>query len=124
MLDTPAATYDWNKIVDDLNRLLRLKATPIGMKMFKTVEEMEAIPKVRRPKDIHTTDQIVGQAARLGFTVGITGKDLVGDQCRVVIGLAPRDDESLSGKRIAGVWYSTQEEAARHQAAMDGPAYG
>ena len=92
MLDTPAAptAYDWNKIVDDLNRLLRLKATPIGMKMFATVEEMEAIPKIRRPKDIHTTDQIVGQAARVGFTVGITGDDLVGAQCRVVLGLAPR----------------------------------
>jgi uncharacterized protein (DUF169 family) len=116
--------YDWNGIVDDLNRLLRLKATPIGMKMFATVEEMEAIPKIRRPKDIHTTDQIVGQAARLGFTVGITGDDLVGAQCRVVLGLGPRDDEWLSGNRIAGVWYSNQAEASAHQHAMDVPEYG
>ena len=122
MLDKVA--YDWTKIVDDLNRLLRLKATPIGMKMFATVEEMEAIPKIRRPKDIHTTDQIVGQASRLGFTVGITGDDLVGAQCRVVLGLGPRDEEWLSGKRIAGVWYSNQEEASRHQHAMDVPASG
>jgi uncharacterized protein (DUF169 family) len=41
-----------------------------------------------------------------------------------VLGLAPRDEEWLSGKRIAGVWYSTQAEAAAHQAAMDCPPSG
>ncbi|MEC9225357.1 MAG: DUF169 domain-containing protein, partial [Actinomycetota bacterium] len=77
---------DWPQVVDDLNRLLRLRTTPIGMKMFATRDEMEAIPKIRRPQSIHTTDQIVGQASRLGWTVGITVEDLVGDQCSTVIG--------------------------------------
>ena len=58
--------FDGAKVVDDLNRLLRLRTTPIGMKLFATKEDMEAIPKIRRPKDIHTTDQIVGQASRNG----------------------------------------------------------
>ncbi|HEX2173281.1 MAG TPA: DUF169 domain-containing protein, partial [Dehalococcoidia bacterium] len=89
-------TYNWTQIVDDLNRLLRLKTTPIGMKLFETVEEMEAIPKIRRPKAIHTTDQIVAQAARLGWTVGITNADLVGPQCGAVIGLHPQDEQWLS----------------------------
>src|SRR6202050_5897499 len=98
-----ASTYDWKAIIDDLNSLLRLKTTPIGMKMFGTVEAMEQIPKLRRPKSIHTTDQIVAQAARLGWTVGITAKDLVGAQCAVGIGLQPADEGWLSGKRVAGV---------------------
>jgi len=66
------AVYDWNQIVEDLNRLLRLYTTPIGMKLFTSVEEMEQIPKIRRPKAIHTTDLIVAMAVRLGWTVGIT----------------------------------------------------
>ena len=41
--------YDFGAIVDGLNRYLRLKATPIGMKRFKSVEEMEAVPRIRRP---------------------------------------------------------------------------
>lgn len=118
------ASYDWTQIVDDLNRLLRLKTTPIGMKLFTTVEEMEAIPKIRRPKSIHTTDQIVAQASRLGFTVGITQKDLVGAQCGAVIGLHPQDQDWLSGKQMAGVWYSTLEDSAAHQRAMDTVPYG
>lgn len=112
-------TYDFQQIVNDLNRLLRLRTTPIGLKLFERAEDMEAIPRIRRPKDIHTTDQIIGQAARNGWTVGITAKDLVGAQCATVVGLAPRDDEWLSGKRMAGVWYATPADASAHQHAMD-----
>jgi uncharacterized protein (DUF169 family) len=121
---TEPQSYDWNQIVDDLNRLLRLRTTPIGMKLFATVEEMERIPKLRRPKSIHTTDQIVAQASRLGWTVGITAKDLVGAQCAVVIGLQPADKDWLSGKQMAGVWYSTLQDSSAHQHAMDVVPHG
>src|SRR5712692_7798180 len=93
-------TYDWHAIVDGLNQYLRLRSTPIGMKLFETVEEMEAIPKIRRPKARHTTDQIVAQARQLGWTVGITMADLAGAQCGAVIGLHPQDAEWLSGRRM------------------------
>ncbi|MGA7484476.1 MAG: hypothetical protein WBW26_21645, partial [Bradyrhizobium sp.] len=63
---TPLGPFDPAGMVDDLNSLLRLKTTVIGLKMFATVEEMTAIPKIRRPTAIHTTDQIVSMASRLG----------------------------------------------------------
>ena len=115
---------DWPALVDALNRHLRLRTTPIGMKRFRTREEMEAVPRIRRPSAIHTMDQIVGQAARNGWTVGITAEDLVGAQCGVVVGLHPADEEWLSGARMTGVWYGTPEDAAAHQAAMDRPSHG
>jgi uncharacterized protein (DUF169 family) len=124
LIATDESTFDFPKLVDDLNRLLRLRATPIGMKMFKTKQDMEAIPRIRRPKDVHTTDQIVGQACRNGWTVGITMDDLVGAQCGTVIGLHPRSEEWLSGNRMHGVWYGTAEDAAAHQASMDVLEYG
>ena len=117
-------TFDGSEIVTALNQFLRLRTTPIGMKLFTSVEEMESIERIRRPQDIHTTDQIVGQASRNGWTVGITVDDLVGAQCSTVIGLSPRDDKWLSGDRMAGVWYADQEEASAHQAAMDVVQYG
>ena len=116
--------FDGPAVVEDLNRLLRLRTTPIGMKLFPSRAEMEASPKIRRPKDIHTTDQIVGQASRNGWTVGITMEDLVGAQCGTVIGLHPRDERWLSGDKMAGVWFKDQAEAARHQASMDVVPYG
>ena len=117
-------SFDFNQIVADLNRLLRLRTTPIGLKLFATREEMEAIPRIRRPSSIHTTDQIIGQASRNGWTVGITADDLVGAQCATVIGLHPRSDDWLSGSRMKGVWYQNADDAAAHQHAMDVVPFG
>jgi uncharacterized protein (DUF169 family) len=122
--DRDVRVEDWGALVERLNRLLRLRTTPIGMKRFRTRAEMEAVPRIRRPSDIHTMDQIVGQAARNGWTVGITAEDLVGAQCGVVVGLHPRDETWLTGERMQGVWYATAEDAAAHQAAMDHASFG
>ncbi len=111
-------------MVADLNSLLRLKTTVIGMKMFARADEMEAIPKIRRPTAVHTTDQIVSMASRLGWTVGITADDLVGAQCRAVIGLAPQDEKWLAGQSYVGVWHENGEDARKRQEALDVVAYG
>ena len=124
VIATDHTNVDWNQIVVDLNRFLRLRTTPIGMKMFENKSDMEAVPRIRRPSDVHTTDQIVGQACRNGWTVGITADDLVGAQCQAVIGLVPRSEEWLSGNNMAGVWYETKEESSKHQHAMDVVPYG
>jgi uncharacterized protein (DUF169 family) len=108
------------ELVAKLEGLLRLRTIPFGMKLFETVEAMEAIPKIRRPKgSVHTLDQVVAQAARLGWTVGITTQDLVGDQCRSVVGLGGQDDKWFSGQHMTGVWFATQADAAAHQKAMN-----
>ena len=112
-------TFELPALVDDLNRLLRIRTTPIGMKWFKKESDLEAIPKIRRPRDILTADQIVGQAARLNWTVGVTAKDLVGSQCAGVLGLCPQDKEWQKGSNYAGVWYEGAEDAAAHQTSLD-----
>ncbi len=124
VIASDTSNLDWAATLDELNRYLRLRTTPIGMKMFASREEMEAVPRIRRPNAIHTTDQIVGMAARNGWTVGITAEDLVGAQCSTVIGLHPRSEDWLSGDRMRGVWYSEPEDAAAHQAAMDVVPHG
>lgn len=119
-----ATEFDGARVVGELNELLRLRSTPVAMKRFATIAEMEAVSRLRRPGAIHTMDQLIGQACRNGWTVGVTKEDLVGDQCAAVVGLHPRDDEWLAGEQYAGVWYSTPEDAAAHQAAMDLPSFG
>lgn len=118
------APLDLAALSAELERMLRLRSNPFGMKMFEAVDEMEAIPKIRRPQSVHTVDQVVAQAARLGWTVGITADDLVGAQCRAVVGLGPQDEEWRSGKGMKGVWYATLEDSSAHQAAMTVVPYG
>jgi uncharacterized protein (DUF169 family) len=113
-------SIDCKALAADLERILKLRAIPFGMKLFETRAEMEAIPKIRRPKgSVHTLDQIVAQAARLGWTVGVTAEDLVGDQCRSVVGLGGQDEKWYSGQHMKGVWFATLEDAGKHQAAMN-----
>ena len=121
---SPPENFDLGGMAADLNNLLRLKTTVIGMKLFATVEEMAAIPKIRRPSAIHTTDQIVSMASRLGWTVGITADDLVGAQCRAVIGLAPQDEKWLAGENYVCVWHGTAEDARKRQEALDVVPFG
>lgn len=111
--------FDAAEVVADLNRLLRLRTTPIGMKLFKNRSDMESIKRIRRPSAIHTLDQLVGQATRNGWTVGVTQDDLVGSQCGAVVGLHPQDEQWLQGERYKGVWYGTGEDARLHQEALD-----
>jgi uncharacterized protein (DUF169 family) len=122
--ETRSEQMDWAGMVTDLNSLLRLKTTVTGIKMFARIEDMEAIPKIRRPSAIHTTDQIISMASRLGWTIGITGSDLVGAQCRAVIGLEPQDEAWLDGKNYVGVWHGTAEDARKRQEALDVVPFG
>lgn len=109
---------DLAALTRELEGWLKLRSIPVAMKLFEQVEAMEQVPKIRRPQAIHTLDQVVAQTARLGWTVGVTAADLVGEQCRAVVGLGPQDAEWRSGRPMAGVWYASVEDAAAHQAAM------
>jgi uncharacterized protein (DUF169 family) len=114
-----AARQDWAAIVARLEALLKLRTIVFAMKLFERRADMEAIARIRRPQAVHTLDQIVGQAARLGWTVGITSEDLVGAQCRAVVGLgAAKTDDWKSGHHMKDVWFATDEDAREHQSAM------
>jgi len=114
-----SAQLSHKALADELQALLRLRSHVFCMKLFERREDMEAIERIRRPRSVHTLDQIVGQAARLGWTVGVTSEDLVGAQCRAVVGLGGAKTPAwASGEHMAGVWYKTAEDAAAHQSAM------
>ena len=113
--------YDWAALLDGLQRYLRLTATPVGMKLFETVDEMEAVERVRRPRGKFALDQIVAQARWLGFTLGITMDDLIGAQCGAPVGLHPNEDggEWRSRTMMTNVWFETDADSIAHQRAMD-----
>lgn len=111
---------DWSKLASDLERLLKLRSVPFGMKLFENRKDMEAIPRIRRPSAIHTMDQLVAQTARLGFTLGVTSEDLVGPQCRSVIGLGnAKTPKWATGEFMVNFWFASVEDATSHQKAMN-----
>ena len=85
-----------------LESLLRLRSIPFAMKLFESPCRDGGDTQDPAADSVHTLDQVVAQAARLGWTVGITAEDLVGAQCRAVVGLGNAKDEAWrSGGHMA-----------------------
>lgn len=109
---------DWGEAAKALTQFLKMKTSPIGIKFCRTREEMEAIPKIRRPKEgaQMMVCQLIGQAARLNFTVGFTKENGIqgAPECASIWGLM---DEGVmkESSHFNGVWFDTDEAAVDHQ---------
>jgi len=57
-------SQEWNRLVADLERLLKLRAIPFGMKLFERRGEMETIPRIRRPGTLRVFGCLPGAGAR------------------------------------------------------------
>jgi uncharacterized protein (DUF169 family) len=123
-LDTPTPALNGQQIADLANQLadlLRLRTLPIGMKLFEDLDEMAAVPGLRRPAQGRrfTTCQLVTRARLAGFTMGITHENVPGfSNCGGIIGLNEPSELYLSGRKFEGVWFQNREAAAAHQAQM------
>ena len=108
-------------LVEKLDRLLRIRTLPVGLKLFADADEMLAIPGVRTPTEGYrfTTCQLVTQSRIHGFTLGIVHDNLrPNSNCGGIIGLNVPGEDYLSGKQMAGVWFADQDAARAHQDEM------
>jgi len=68
---------------------------------------MEAIQRSRGRRRVHAFDPVVAPAARLVWTVAsLKAANLVGAQCRAVIGPQTPRRHLEAGKHMVGVWYN------------------
>jgi uncharacterized protein (DUF169 family) len=108
-------------LAGELIEALRIRTIPVGMKLFKDVEEMKQIKGLRSPtEEFHfTMCQMVGQSRTAGFTLGIVEENTrMGSNCGGIVGLNAPDESYLSGEAMDGVWFGNREAAKAHQAEM------
>jgi len=114
--------YDEKKIpeyVSRLNTVLKLKPTVTAMKFYEKREEMEAVPKIRIPKEgeLFTTCQLIAQTTRLNFTIGFCNEHLPTLQCSGVCSFIGKNDFKKA-RHLTGAWYATNEDTFKHQNSM------
>ena len=113
----------WSEQARDIESLLRLRTFPVALKLLERSEELESIRKLRRLDHRATFCQVVTLARAAGWTVGTTREDL-NDNCSSVLGLVEPAPEALSGERTTGVWFHKQEDARKHQEALQRIPWG
>jgi hypothetical protein len=94
-----------------LDSLLKLRSIPFGMKLYERRADMEAIPRIRRPKSVHTLDQVVAQA-RDWAGPWASRQRTWSARCAAPWSGSTAPGEPGVGKHMTGVWFSTLEDAS------------
>lgn len=109
--------YNCAEMYEDLMTMLRLKVSPLGIKLLEKEEELASIKKVRVLKDgqYFTTCQLFGQAMSLGRTCAMTKGHIPLLNCEGINGMCPQDKVWHEGAAQAGIWYAEAEDSRERQ---------
>ena len=117
MVKKEASMIDWAGLSQEMERLLRLKTSPVAYKRLEKVEELEKIPDVMRLNRKASFCQAPALARMGGMTVGLT-RDNLGERCARICGLAATTEKEVSweANAFANGWFANVEEARKQMA--------
>jgi uncharacterized protein (DUF169 family) len=117
MVKKEASVIDWAKLTQEMERLLRLKTSPVAYKRLEKLEELEKIPGMIRLDRRATFCQVPALVRRVGMTIGVT-RDNLGERCARINGLAPTTEKEVAWevKAFANTWFANVEEASKQMA--------
>jgi uncharacterized protein (DUF169 family) len=109
---------DWLGLTQDIERLLRLRTSPIAYKRLRKVAELDKIPEVTRLDRRATFCQVPAMVRTMGLTLGATS-DNFGERCARINGMAPTNKKQVDweANSFANTWFDTVEEARKQMAA-------
>jgi uncharacterized protein (DUF169 family) len=114
----------WSDWTRNLERLLRLKTFPVGLKLFETEEALASYKWMRRPTEKLTLCQLITIARTFDWTVGGTAEDLSTPGCASILGLTELPDFVTSGAMRNIVWLENREDAAACESVIQRIPFG
>jgi uncharacterized protein (DUF169 family) len=112
------AKVDWAELSDKMDRLLRLKASPVAYKRLEKLAELDKIPGVMRLDRHASFCQVPAMVRTMGLTIGAT-RDNFGGRCARINGLAASSEKQVAweAEAFATSWFANIEEAKKQMAA-------
>jgi uncharacterized protein (DUF169 family) len=101
----------WSEWTRGMERFLRLKTFPVGLKMLEDASVMEGNKWVRRPTEKLTLCQMITIVRTFDWTVGATVDDFVPPSCATILGLAEVPEFVKDGTMRTVVWLEKKEDA-------------
>jgi uncharacterized protein (DUF169 family) len=108
---------DWAGLSQEMERLLRLKTSPVAYKRLEKVEELDKIPELMRLDRHASFCQLPALARTMGLTVGATRENF-GERCARINGLAPTTEKEIAweAEAFSHGWFANVEEARKQMA--------
>ena len=108
---------NWKEASNDLKKRMSLRTEPIAYRKFAKASELDDIENLTRWKQGAVFCQMPFLARVQEMTVGITREDKMGDRCKGIHGLLPRDENDLQkeAKMLSTTWMPSQEEGMKQQ---------
>lgn len=110
---------EWRDISEQLEKALRLRSLPIGLKLLENAKELDKI-KHRKPDQNILFCQLLTQARTFGWTIGFTSEDLVDSICAHVVGLRAEAYEPFL-LAVGEVWFKDKKTALQKYAPENFP---
>lgn len=102
----------WSAWTRDMERFLRLRTFPVGLKLYETVDALNDNKWLRRPQEKLSLCQLITIVRTFDWTVGGVADDLVTQGCASVLGLSELTDFVTSGEMRSKVWLESRDDAA------------
>ena len=108
----------WDKKVQKLDGLLRLRSFPVAFRMLESKEWLNHIPYLRRIDKRLTLCQMINLVRNFDWTVGAEEKDFIFPTCSSIIGLGELPEIYTDGTFRSIVWVKKKEDARRFEASI------
>lgn len=107
---------NWLELSTELERLLRLRTSPLGLKRLARIEDLGKIPGVRNVAPRSTICQLLTIARTAGLTVAATRENVLPCPFANSAGLLPAPEGALDNR--VGGWLSSLEDAQKQRDAF------
>lgn len=114
----------WSEWTRSMERLLRLKTFPVGLKLLTDSDSFANNPWIRRPPEKLSLCQLITIVRTFDWTVGGTAEDLATPGCASILGLSELPEFVTDGTMRNIVWLEKKEDAAICEAVMQRIPYG
>ncbi len=109
---------DWEKLVQRVERLMRLKSFPVAFKLLKQKEELQQIPFMRRVQHKMTLCQMITLVRNFDWTIGAEREDFLSPVCPSILGLNDVPEIYKDGTFRSIVWVKTRADGRKYEASI------
>lgn len=104
----------WENVAGQLEKFLRLRTFPIGIKLYKDTIPLKEIENLRKPTRKILLCQLITLARTYGWTIGVI-KDVLlsGSPCAAMVGFDERKAVIKEGTYRAACWFKSKKDGKK-----------